>query len=198
MIHEIIRELNEGLRALGCPFPVYDREDTKTTAWARERIVVENDGDDRFGPVRGVHTRQRHVCTQTSSYKATIYAQSPSAGATEWEHRRRAQRVLNTFLAVLNTIGSKRHNEWTPVRGRFLVPDDLEGSAAHGGAVYELAFTFDRGVVFESFKGEGPETFSLPGGMVKSTTKVSMRGGVDDDDNPNTPPADAETACGGS
>lgn len=148
MIHEIGLELQAALRARKCPFTVVDRESTTTATFGRERIVLEHEpnGRDTFGPVRGAHVNPKHAFTRSMAIQVTIYAQSTKAGALEWEHRRRAEKVLDQVLVCLRGIAQQRKNNFVPVGGGFVVPDDLKDSERQGGAVYVLSATFDRAV----------------------------------------------------
>lgn len=193
MIHEICTELQLALLAKGCRFPVLDREPTTTTTFGRERIVVEHDdGGDSFGPVLGQHKNPKQRMTRKVGAKATIYAQSPTAGALEFEHRRRAEHVLDLVLVCLDDVIRIRKNAWTPSGGKFVVPDDLAKSDAYAGAVYELKFSVDRAVNVQTWAGAARPEYALADGVFKGATKVSLKGGVDDDGDPSTP----ETACG--
>ena len=81
--------------------------------------------------------------------------------------------------------------------GKFVAPPDLEKTEKIGGAVYELAFTFDRAVLARTWAGDKlPEATVGPGGVViHRTTRVSLANGPDDDNDPTTVPASAETSC---
>lgn len=199
MIRELAVELGKYLKTQGCPIPVIDGPELHaTTTWGRERVVVEHDldGTDSFGPVRSQHSNPKAVAVRNQAVKATIYVQSAGAAARVFEHRRRANNVLDQVLGGLRTISAERKNQIQLSSGRFFVPEDLEGAAVHAGAAYELKFTFERTVPFETFQGEiQPEAAPGTWGM-KSTTKVSRAGGADDDGNDNTVPANAEAACG--
>lgn len=202
MIHEIARELQAVMRGRGCPFDVVDgTEATKTTTYSRERIVLEHDegSDDTFSPVRGSGAATRKnpapVLVVNQAFKATIYAQSPKAGAMPFEHRRRAEQMRDQLLVAIREVAAERCNGWEPRAGRFVQPGDLEKSEVIGGAVYELRFMFERGVKVETWKGEKRPEVTLGAGSLRSTTKVSANG-WDDDNDPSTVPANAETACG--
>lgn len=196
MIHEIGIELQAHLRARGCPFAVVDRESMKTSSWARERVVIEHDEDgDSFSNVVSQHKNPKHRMTRRIGAKLTIYAQSSKSGALEFEHRRRAEHVLDLVLGAMVEVAVARKNAWAPTRGRFVQPVDLEDSEKFGGVVYELAFTFDRAVHEQTWAGDIQPEMTLGANGIRSTTRVSLAG-ADDDGNPITIPATAETACG--
>lgn len=200
MIHEIGLELAAKLRAIGCTVPVVDGpEYGEPTTNARERIVIEHDedGSDRFGPPRSQHSNPKHRYTRAIAGKITIYARSPSANATTWENRNRAEHILDLVLCKMCQVAAERKNLWQPVGGGFVRPRDLEQSPRPGGAVYELTFTFDRGVFEQTWDGDIRPTATLGPNAVRSRTAVSLAHSGDDDDDPNTVPAHAETACGG-
>jgi hypothetical protein len=189
MIRELTIELQRELRKRGCPFTVLEREASKTTTFGRERIVLEHDeGGDRFGPPRSQTKNPKGRFTRTIGLKLTIYAQSNKSGALEFEHRRRAEEALDQVLIALAHVAADRHNAFVPGSGRFKPADDLAGSDRHGGAVYELSFTFDRAVTERTWVGEIQPEATIGGAdgvTVTSTTKVSRPGGDED-----------ETACG--
>lgn len=191
MIHEIGIELGAALALKGFPlkgFPVVDGpEPTKTTTGARERIVIEHDdGGDSFRAVRGEHKNPNLRTIRNIGVKITIYAQATNAGATHWEHRRRAEHVLDLVLVALDKVIYARKNGYTLTKGRFVQPDDLAASEVIAGAVYELTFTVERGVAEQTWKGEKRPEGSPTG--FKNTTNVSLYNG------PGDPP---EVGCGG-
>jgi len=198
MIHEIGVELQTKLYARGCPFRVVDGpEAAQTTTWARERIVLERDRDsgDRFCPARSQAKNKDQRMTRSIGVKLTIYAQSVSSGALQFEHERRVDHVLDQVLVAIEEIAIARKNAWALGGGKFVQPDDIEKSDAPGGAAYELKFTFDRAVNVQTFAGEKRPEATIGAGGITSTTKVS-RAHADDDNDPNTVPANAETSCG--
>lgn len=157
MIREIGVELQERIRDRGCPLPVVDREQTKTTTWGRERIVIERDeAGDRFDFTRSQRRNARVVAVQLVGAKLTIYAQSGKSGALPFEHERRAQSILNCVIAALSKIQSirKGRTAFLPDSGAFVVPPDLEASERRNGAVYELKFSFPLAIPDVTFKGE--------------------------------------------
>lgn len=176
MIHYVGVELQANLKAHLCPFEVIDGPERRpTTTGARERIVVEYDpsGGDRFGaslnqgpgPPRGLLTR-------TVAYKLTIYAKSPSPGASAWEHRQRAERVLDLVLVGLYQVAKVRKNVVQWQSGKFVDPPNLKASETPGYATYELFFTFDRGVTDQNWDGSEPQVITIVEGMIQNTTNT--------------------------
>jgi len=154
VIHEIGVELGAALVAQGCPLKVVDgSEPTKTSTYARERIVIEHDDGDGFGPVRSQHRNPKLRMVRTVAAKVTIFAQSPAPGAQEWEHIRRAEHILDLVLVALEKVVVARKNAWSVKGGKFVLPDDLKASDTIGGAVYELTFTVERGVYEQKWNG---------------------------------------------
>jgi hypothetical protein len=194
MIHEVVRELSAALVAKKCPIPVADREGVKKIT-TFERIVVEHDDDagDSFSAPRSVFKNPKQDYTRTIGAKATIYAQASADGASEFEHRRRAEKILDVVLGGMRLVSRQRRNAFVPTSGAFVPVADGEKSDRRKGAVYELKFTFDRGVERRNWANEARPQASVAG--FGSTTKASMRG-ADDDGDPTTVPEDAETACG--
>lgn len=196
MIHEIAVELQAELRRVGCPFQVVDRETLQGASWGRQRIVVEPDpAGDKFGPPRSQHGNPRHHYTRFVGVRITIFGQSTKGGALEFEHRRVVDDVLDLVLGALRKVAAGRRNRLAITGGREIQPAALEKSEVLGGVGYELAVTFERAVSERTYAGEiRPEATLGPGG-IRSTTRVA-RAHADDDDDPTTVPANAETACG--
>lgn len=162
MIHELGVELRSKLSDRGCPVAVIDGpEATGTATFGRERIVIEESGNDDYVPP---FSQQRNPVRKMVCHiaaKATIYAQSTKAGALDFEHRRRARLILDQVLVALSEIKSARKGKgcFIPEGGRFIVPADLENSERRGGAVYELEFKFERAVEERTWAGDAkPET----------------------------------------
>ncbi len=155
MIYEIAKELQTAIRAKDCPIPVYGRDKKTPTGWLPERIVIEHDlqGTDVFSGPRSQRENPKHSFTRGIAAKATIYAKSPAASAAEFEHRRRAERILDTVLSGMRVVSADRKNRFLPKSGSFVVPADVEASDVHGGAAYTLKFVFDRAVKDTTFVG---------------------------------------------
>lgn len=186
MLHEIGVELGFALAAQGCPLKVIDGpEPTKTTTFARERIVLEHDDGDSFGPTRSQHRNPKFRMVRSVAAKITIHAQSAADGATAWEHRRRAEHVLDLVLVALEKVVVARKNGWTPKGGGFVRADDLQKSEVAGGAVYELTFTVERGVYEQKWNGDVRPQVS--GVTITGTDRITLANGPSD----QTP----ETAC---
>jgi len=156
MIHDVGADLLTQLQANACPFPVIDGPEFRpTTTFARERIVIEQDmnGGDSFTSRRQADTNPRTWLTRNTGVKLTIYAQCPNKGALYWEHIYRAEHVLDMVLVALSIIAKERKNLVVFKSGKFVLPADLKESETPGGAVYELLFTFDRGVADRTWTG---------------------------------------------
>ena len=195
MIHELGLEIQAALRAKGCPFVVVDREQFKAATWVRDRIVLEHaEGGDGFANVVGQRPNPKHRVTRRIGLKFTIYAQSGFTGALEFEHRHRAEQVLDLLIVALKDVARKSRYPSNLTGGRFVTPDILEKSERFGGAVYELSFTLDRAVSARTWAGDARPQALLGG--VASTTRVSAAHGPDNDANPFNVPASAETNCG--
>lgn len=192
-MHEIALELTTELRAVGCPLQVVEGpEPSETATWGRERIVLEHATGDRFTAPLSQRTTPKYRFVRLVAAKLKIYAQTPRGGALAWEHRRRAEHVLDLVLVALEKVILARHNNFVVGSGGFFDPPDMQGTATRAGAAYELAFTVDRAVVPQTWDGELEETAGGLGGL-NSTTRVFL---ADDDNTASTPPATAEKACG--
>jgi hypothetical protein len=159
MLHEIGRELEAFILAKGCPFRVRDREALKPTEW-RNVIVIEHDADT-FGPARSQSYNPRRHWTRNIGAKITIYAKSPQSGAVEFEHRRVAEQVLDQVLVALRHIAARRKIGLAIGAGKFATVAALESSDRQGGAVYELAVSFERGVAEVTWVGASAPTVTL-------------------------------------
>ncbi len=196
MLHALGRELEAKLVAKGCPYKVVDREPRGMAITYTPRIVIEANGDDKFGPPRSQSINPKRHYTRTLSCKLTIYGKSLKPGAQEFEHRRIVEQVLDLVLVGLRYVAAVRFNGFDLTGGRFIVPEDLAKSEIHAGAAYELSFIVERAVAERTWDGDKRPEGTLAG--LNHATKVSQYRGPDDDDNPNTPPATAEVACGGA
>lgn len=171
-----------------------------TTTSARERVVIEHADGDTFGSKLRADIGPQTRMTRAMSCKVTIYAQVPTTGAAEWEHRRRAEAILDCVLISLDIIAKGRKNIFLPKSGKFIYPEDLKESETPGGAVYELSFTFDRGVanitwptttqgtgVAANADGSVQKTAEVTddntGVTIVNTTKVSADGSTPEDVN---------------
>lgn len=171
MIHEIAKELGARLAAIGLDAPVVEGPENPTTTWGRERVVLEHtfDGDpDSFAGPRTQSENPKRRYTRTAAYKLTVYATSKKPGASLFEHCRRAEKMLDAVLVEMEEVAATRLSHWAPKSGRFVTPELLKGAENPGGAVYELAFTFDRAVAKRKWSGEIRPTATL--------ARVSMSG----------------------
>ena len=181
MLRDVGIALQARLAARGCPIPVVDGLDESPIAatYARERIVLERDGGDSFGPPLSQHKNPRHRFSRSLGCKATIYAQATSAGAGSFEHYRRAERVLDTVLVALDTVVRTRKNFLKLTSGRFTVPADLEKSQTFNGAVYELSFEVTRAVEDRTWAGDArpeAEVGGVDGVAITHTVRASLDG----------------------
>lgn len=191
MMHELALELATELRSVGCPLPVVDGPEASSTAtWGRERIVVEHATGDRFTAPLSQRPTPKHRFVRVVASKITIFAQSPRAGALLWEHRRRAEHVLDLVLCAMAKI--LRRNQFTTGTGGFVDPPDAQGTQTRAGAVYELSWTMARAVIHQAWDGTLEATSPGLAGL-NSTTRVFL---ADDDNTASTAPATAEKACG--
>lgn len=195
MIHEIAKELGDYLEAKGCGFPVYDREATLPTTWARNRIVVARGDEDKVGPPRFQSRNPKVHFIRTIPATITIFAQSTATGAQEFEHRRVTDNVVDMCLIALRHIAGTRRIGLAITSSKRVPLIDLEKSERVGGFAHEIAFTVERAVSERTWTGAIQSEFEIPAEGIRSVTKVSYSGS-DDDGDINTAPASAETACG--
>jgi hypothetical protein len=172
VIHEVAVNLGQQLAGRKCPIPVLDGPDRRLpTTFGRERIIVEHDPNgDSFAPTHIAGPRlgvpPRNLLTRSIGVKITIYAQNPNKGSPYWEHKRRAELVLDMVLCALRTVGQVRQN-WPGFRsGKFVDTEDLKASETPGGAIYELFVTVDRGVADRNWDGSADPTVIISPQMV--------------------------------
>lgn len=193
MIREYAVELRSALSALGCPIPVVDDHDgTATTTYARSRIVVTEDIDqrDEYGPPHGAQRNPRTYYAVTIPVRVSIYVQSTAKGAVPWEHRRLARRVASAVISTFYELAKARRNQLSRISGGFVVPEDLEGSERPRGAVYELTFGLEAAVhAPATWESAAAPEFSLANEDAFASTTIVV-------DNPNTPEGSASTGCG--
>lgn len=179
MIHEIGVQLGQTLSSKGLGIPVVDGPERRpTTTFARERVVIERSGEDGYESRHLADKNPRTRMTRLIACKVTIYAQEPNKGAAEWEHFRRAEQMLDMVLIALDQIAKARQNLFKPKSGKFVVPDDMKHGETMGGAVYELQFTFDRGVADRNWNGSIQPTGSA---AIIDTESIVQQNGTGDE-----------------
>lgn len=192
MMHAIGKQLESELHAVGYrSASVVDGPETRpANTFGNERIVIEYDeeGADTFAAPEVLHRNPKHRFAITMACKLTIWAQAKASGAMDYEHYRRARHIADLALVALNKIAHVRKNTFVPKSGRFITPEDLKASEEVAGAVYELKFTFDRGVKEQTWTGDARPEGTIAG--VANTTQATRTKGSQDD-----PP---ETGCGGA
>jgi hypothetical protein len=177
VIHYVGADLKANLAAHLCPFDVVDGPERRpTTTGSRERVVIEHDpsGGDSF---KASHLQgpgpPRTVLVRDIAYKVTIYAKSPHPGAAVWEHRQRAERVLDLVVVGLYQVAKVRKNLVTLKSGKFVDPPDIKDSETPGYATYELLLNFDRGVTDQNWDGSESTVITIVEGMIQNTTKAN-------------------------
>lgn len=166
MLYEISKEVDARLKVKKVPLRVaFGPERTKSTA-LNERIVIEHDEGDTFEALMLVQPNLGKP-SPSAAFKrwqaaiARIYARSPNAGAIQADHYRRAEAVLDRLLLALDYVVRVRKNAMRLVGGRFILPEDLSSSETWPGALYELRFAIDRGVIDTDWNGESAETVEI-------------------------------------
>ena len=186
MIHDVGVALQAKLREFGYgAATVLDAEQTKPTTRGRERIVIEHDlqKGDSFSNSRSQRPNPVHIYTRNIAVKITVYAQSPRSGAQDFEHRRRAEHIVDLVLVALDFIAAGDapiFNVWTPNTGGFVISEDLEGSERWGGAVYEMAITISRAVRVQTWAGDIADEATLGTNVDTALTREVSIGGADD------------------
>jgi hypothetical protein len=172
MIHEIGKELAAELVTLGWNIPVVDGpEPTDAATNTRERIVIERDRDSKDSYTfnrSGWRNPQTAGAIRNTATKITVYSKSPAANATEWEHERRLETILDQLIFALVNVIAIRKQDFTISGGKFVEPKDLAGSPQIAGAVYELTLTIARGV-FRRVRDE----YEIVDGTIVNTDQIT-------------------------
>ncbi len=162
MLPNITAQLRDALVLRKVPYPVrYGPLPQQPSATSESQIVVERDreaGDD----VAATRTHKRNpkiVYARTIGAKVRIYARSSVAGADQGNHERLADQLVDHVLIALREIIVARGNHFEPGTSKLLTAGQLaeEELQTWPGVVYELAFTFDRGVRDAEWAGEAEE-----------------------------------------
>lgn len=193
MIREIGVEVRAYLASQGCPVAVVDGpEPSNTTTFARERIVCERIVDAGEAVVAAPSQRRnpRMVAARRIGGRLTVYAQEPKAGALEFEHIRRVDRIVDMVLVGLEKSLTARKTPFELGPGKLVLPGDLKASASQSGAVYEIQFSFLRAVEVVTWAGSEPTEVQMGGltGVVLTSSTHAARQGDET--------ATTETACG--
>lgn len=194
MIHEVGRELEAAIAAQGCPFKVFYRESTQTTTWGRNRIVIAREPEDKVNPPRFQSRVPKVHYVRDVAGVITIFAQASVTGAKEYEHERVCDDVVDMVLIALRGIAGVRKSAIAITKSTRIPIDDLSKSERVGGVAHQISFTIERAVSERTWAGSTQGTFAVGAGGVRSRTNVFMS---DDDGDPGTVPAGAETSCGG-
>jgi hypothetical protein len=194
-LREIARAVDAALAARSVPVRcVAGPEKTGTTTYARERVVIEHDGGDTFGPPRSQKLNPRALFNRSVGAAVRIYARSPVAGADVLDHRGRCEEILDHVAHALDAvIRGQRKSTWTANGGDFEDLPDLAASDARAGALYVLRISYDRAVLNVAWStgaaAEEAEYGGAAGVALTNETQVSLANGPDG--------AAVETGCGG-
>lgn len=179
MIHEVGEDLGRMLKAVGVPMPVVDGpEPTGTATWSRERIVFgyNDESGDKFAIARSQsNSQKKQYATRSIGVKAIIYVQSPNPGALHFEHRRRADKVIDKVVVALIKIAALRKDGIAWTGGKYITPPDFKDTPQGGGVVYQLTLTFDRGIYDTKWNNDGKPTATL--GKTATTDSITSANG---------------------
>ena len=199
MIQKIREELAAYLAARAVPVTVEMNEPAGGTkaqvTFGRSRITLEEaDGlADSFESARAQRLANQVRFSRVQAWVLRIYAKSGRTGALDLEHKRLANDILDFVLAGLSEIAATRLNRFAPQRGGFVRLPDLAESERPGGAVYELALTFDRGVAEAvTWSSHDEPSVTLTAGQLTSKTNVTSANA-----DPSLPAPTPEVNCGG-
>lgn len=192
MLYAVARELYAALQAQHVPIPVVFGPDVDSVG-IDERIVIDYLGPnaDSIEAATSQHLNPKMPLRRIQGGRLRVYARSAVDGATWHDHAERAERILDHVLAELDVVVKKRRNVLAFGPGGFIKLQDETGTELTAGAVYELAFSVDRGIFRTTWEGGALGTVTIGVDVdLNSTTKVSTATGP-----AGTPPPDAETAC---
>ncbi len=161
MIYELAKELAAALIVQGCPFPVvYGPERTSQVA-SRNRIVLERAPRESFDKPTANHPNPRMSHTRRLDCVFRVFAQSSYPGASQHDHERLADQIVDMVVAELDILAKLRKNTWAMGSGGFVDSADAAGSMTLAGVVYEGHFGIDRGVFRKTWQGEARPTVTL-------------------------------------
>lgn len=195
MIYEIAKELHVELRAKKVPFRVvYGPERKDDVGLTDTRIVLERDRQtgDQPGPPRSQHKNPSLAGVRGVGVVLRIFARANVSGANVWDHERLADAIVDKAWVALRKIATRRRTIWNITSAKLLSREELEQRSLEQwpGAVYEMRFTVDRGVLDTDWQGEAAPEKALgphPDGIeIAGSTKVTVNGS-----------GSPETACGG-
>jgi len=192
MLYAIAKDLAAALKAQHVPIPVVFGPDVDSVG-IDERIVIDYRGlnADTIDPPTSQHFNPKMPWRRVQGGRIRIYARSPVDGAAWHDHAERAERILDHVVAELDAVVKVRRNLLTFGPGGFVQLEDETGTEITAGAVYDLAFSVDRGIFRTTWEGGARGTVVIGVDVdLNSTTKVSPGPGP-----AGTPPPDAEIAC---
>lgn len=146
MIHEIGTELEELLKARGCPLPVVDGPEFNLTAWGKDRVVIETAGGDAFIPVKRISHNPKRFAIRRIGVQIRVFARVDRAGAQPFEHRRKTDHALDLVYVALEKIAKTRGNEFTLRTTDYYTPPDIAPSDVPNGCAYQMQLFWDRSV----------------------------------------------------
>lgn len=159
MINAMTRDLERALKAKKFPFEVRYDSDRFGLAPNRTCVIVQRDTEvnDEFSFVQGVQRNTRRLGAREIAARVSVFAKSSVSGARRSDHECLSDQITDGIHCALMNWGVSKRMPVSFKSGRFLTPDEFEGSAFSGwtGTVYTIALTVMRGVIDSDFHGEG-------------------------------------------
>ena len=165
MIYDVSREVDAKLRAQSYPFRVeYGPAHLHREGYPTGVIVFErSSAPEPIGSPKGQQVNPRKVATRQTQGRVRVYAKSGKAGSRLNEHQALCDYVVDAVIvAVEETITEARMGTLTWADARYLTPAELQAEARDQqvadnrtqtypleqwpGVVYQLQFSFERGV----------------------------------------------------
>lgn len=157
MLYEISRQIETELQGKGCPYRVVYGPERAPTGMTDPRVVIERDrsGSDSFAAPTSRAANPRMIGVRWLACKATVFAQSNASGAQVYDHERIADEIVDKLTVALHKIMRARHNQYQISASHFLSAEEaaLQGLEQWPGAIYQFAFSIDRGVVDTTWTG---------------------------------------------
>lgn len=153
MIAEITKEIGAELAQQKIPATVVFGKDDGIEREIGEEPFVQvlyagRDAYDVAGTVRG--PTMGSASTKWVGVRVLLSGSSSKTGASEIDHKRAVEGLVDQFILALELVLEKRSNVWRQMSGTFLVPAPSvpgQEDMTEVGARYELVFQIGRSVL---------------------------------------------------
>lgn len=206
MIYDVSREVEDKLRAQKYPVRVYYGPERAHREPALGGVIIfeRAPASESIVSPKGQQANPRKVATRQTQGRVRVYAKNTSAGARINEHEALCDYVVDAVIvAVEETITEAKMGVLSWGEARYLSPAELHAEARERqtaenrtqsypleqwpGVVYQLAFSFERGVMKQDWLHAARPEVAAPG--FAGRTDAYLTNGPSD--------AEPSTGCGG-